>query len=209
MNLCNVNSMQKCRLENGQFKACHSAKEYSSIPQGRKAEGFGAKRDEQIDYDEEARKIFKQLGLPDPRENTQKEKSDEWANWYGMPSVVYVHPRTGAKFYIGDESAAGNLDCLVKNKIFHIVNAQGDRGRCYHEKDKRFQYLRFAISNSQNYPDIETPEGVLKFFAPTHCFIEENLEAGNNVMVHCMAGAHRAGTTGVSYLMRAGRMGYL
>ena len=28
-------------------------------------------------------------------------------------------------------------------------------------------------------------------------------------MVHCLAGAHRAGTTGVSYLMKAGRMKYM
>ena len=28
-------------------------------------------------------------------------------------------------------------------------------------------------------------------------------------MVHCLAGAHRAGTTGVSYLMKKGQMKYL
>ena len=27
-------------------------------------------------------------------------------------------------------------------------------------------------------------------------------------MVHCLAGAHRAGTTGVSYMMKAGKMTY-
>ena len=27
-------------------------------------------------------------------------------------------------------------------------------------------------------------------------------------MVHCLAGAHRAGTTGVSYMMKAGKMGF-
>jgi protein-tyrosine phosphatase len=28
-------------------------------------------------------------------------------------------------------------------------------------------------------------------------------------MVHCLAGAHRAGTTGVSYMMRAGNLKYI
>ena len=27
-------------------------------------------------------------------------------------------------------------------------------------------------------------------------------------MVHCLAGAHRAGTTAVSYMMKAGGLGY-
>ena len=69
--------------------------------------------------------------------------------------------------------------------------------------------MRFAVSGSYSYPGINTPEGVLKFFAPAHNFIDEHLDAGHNVMVHCLAGAHRAGTTGVSYLMKAGQMKYL
>jgi protein-tyrosine phosphatase len=28
-------------------------------------------------------------------------------------------------------------------------------------------------------------------------------------MVHCLAGAHRAGTTGVSYIMKKGQMKYM
>lgn len=48
----------------------------------------------------------------------------------------------------------------------------------------------------------------MKFFEPCHDFISEALEKGENVMVHCLAGAHRAGTTGVSYMMRAGNLKY-
>jgi protein-tyrosine phosphatase len=44
----------------------------------------------------------------------------------------------------------------------------------------------------------------LNFFKPCHDFIDEALKRGENVMVHCLAGAHRAGTTGVSYMMKAG-----
>lgn len=119
---------------------------------------------------------------------------------------MFVHPVTGAKFFIGDEAAAMNLKVLEKCQIFRVVNAKGDSGTNYHEKDKRFEYFRFGVhlgwcSNSH--------EEVLKFFAPVHQFIDENLEAGRNVMVHCLAGAHRAGTTGVSYLMKAGNLGYI
>ena len=36
--------------------------------------------------------------------------------------------------------------------------------------------------------------------------IENALENGHNVMVHCLAGAHRAGTTGISYMMRGAKL---
>ena len=55
---------------------------------------------------------------------------------------------------------------------------------------------------------MDSPQDVLKFFAPAHDFIDQAMETGQNVMVHCLAGAHRAGTTGVSYMMKAGRMSY-
>jgi protein-tyrosine phosphatase len=55
---------------------------------------------------------------------------------------------------------------------------------------------------------LDTALDVLEFFNDVHSFIDEALENGKNVMVHCLAGAHRAGTTGVSYMMRAGKMSF-
>lgn len=43
--------------------------------------------------------------------------------------------------------------------------------------------------------------GVRKFYKPLFDFVEDALRAGANVMVHCLAGAHRAGTSGVSCVM--------
>jgi protein-tyrosine phosphatase len=53
---------------------------------------------------------------------------------------------------------------------------------------------------------MNTAQGVLKFFEPLHAFIETALQDGKNVLVHCDLGAHRAGTVGVSYMMRGGKM---
>ena len=48
---------------------------------------------------------------------------------------------------------------------------------------------------------------MLRFFEEKcHGWILQQLDAGRNVLVHCLAGAHRAGTTGVSFMMRQGRM---
>ena len=43
--------------------------------------------------------------------------------------------------------------------------------------------------------------GVRRYFAPLFAFVEKALRAGKNVMVHCLAGAHRAGTSGVALAM--------
>ena len=73
-------------------------------------------------FDDEAKMLYKRLNLPDPtremKENNQFSASD-------IPDVVWVHPTTGAKFYIGNIGAAQNLNVLQKLQIFHIINAQG------------------------------------------------------------------------------------
>ena len=169
--------MLECNRVNGQFFVQRDYSSYRDLGAsnlgGRQAESYEDKRNQQIDFDDEARKLFKKLGLPDPLEKIAKnESNDEWMNEFGMPDVVYVHPTTGAKFYIGDESAASNLKTLEKCGIYNIVNAKGDQGKCHHEADSRFKYLRFQVSGSYSFPGINTPEGVLKFFGPAHDFID-------------------------------------
>ena len=45
------------------------------------------------------------------------------------------------------------------------------------------------------------PQEIAGFFRPLFEFVTSNLEAGNNVLIHCLAGAHRAGTAGVACIM--------
>merc|ERR1719174_1664182 len=40
-----------------------------------------------------------------------------------------------------------------------------------------------------------------QFWEPYFAFIAQNLAEGHNVLVHCLAGAHRAGTAGIAALM--------
>jgi protein-tyrosine phosphatase len=37
-------------------------------------------------------------------------------------------------------------------------------------------------------------------------FVENELKSGRNVLIHCLAGAHRAGTAGVACLMHFCRL---
>merc|ERR1719356_1459568 len=51
--------------------------------------------------------------------------------------------------------------------------------------------------------DLRTHRGVLEFFTGVFDWIDKAVADGHNVLVHCLAGAHRAGTTGVAYTMHA------
>jgi hypothetical protein len=68
------------------------------------------------DFDEEAKKLYKKLNLPDPTE--RRDKFDA----FDVPDVVWVHPKTGASLYIGNIGAAKDLKKLEKLEIFRIVN---------------------------------------------------------------------------------------
>ena len=48
---------------------------------------------------------------------------------------------------------------------------------------------------------MDTNEGILRFYQPYFDFIEKLVANGKNVLVHCLAGAHRAGTAGCSWLI--------
>jgi hypothetical protein len=41
----------------------------------------------------------------------------------------------------------------------------------------------------------------VELFAPMFQFVDQALDEGRSVLIHCMSGAHRAGTTGTAYLM--------
>jgi len=61
-----------------------------------------------------------------------------------------------------------------------------------------FKYFRFPVAYLRF---VVTEDTVEKEFKPVWDFIDTNVAAGESVLIHCLAGAHRAGSTGISYLM--------
>eukprot|EP01050_Picozoa_sp_SAG11_P017481 SAG11_NODE_2527_length_3253_cov_1.733756_1_plen_326_part_00 len=53
---------------------------------------------------------------------------------------------------------------------------------------------------------IESNCGMQQFFAPVFRWIDEATENGHSVLIHCLAGAHRAGSTAIAFLMHAQRL---
>mmetsp|Transcript_690 Transcript_690/g.2187 ORF Transcript_690/g.2187 Transcript_690/m.2187 type:complete len:201 (+) Transcript_690:29-631(+) len=150
-------------------------------------------RSAQPDYDEEARKLWLTLNLPDSGSST--------GSAYNDADAVWAHPETKAVFYIGNISIAQSKKDLLAKGIRSVVNCQEAGSVNFHEGDPVFTYKRFPISHWQRDPQTQTDEGLLLYMENLFQWIDARLEKGENVMVHCLAGAHRAGTSGVAYVM--------
>src|SRR3989338_2043595 len=145
-----------------------------------------------IDFDEEGRKLLALMNLSiDDVAGVER---------YRNLDAIWKHPLSGAILYVGDNMAARELGGLKKKNICRVVNCTTDL-KNYHEKinDAGVTYLRFDVSSlayrksSRN----DLKGSTSKLFE----FVEEGLNNGESVLVHCLAGAHRAGTTGVCLLM--------
>ena len=52
-----------------------------------------------------------------------------------------------------------------------------------------------------------TPESILEFLKPIFDFVDNAVDSGRSVLVHCVAGAHRAATAGCLLLMNYHQLG--
>lgn len=146
-------------------------------------------------YDELAKDIFSTLG--------RKQGSKQ----YKALDSIYVHPENGATVYIGNIHASRSQKLLETKNISAIVNCTAD-GRLSFENQENskgvaYKYLRFSIAQWPKFfhSRAQTPESVLEYVNQMIDFVEDSLDEGHSVLIHCLAGAHRAGTTGVLYLM--------
>lgn len=142
-----------------------------------------------VDFDDEARKLWARLNL-DPSVIT--------GGHYNAVDPLWQHPETRAVFYVGNQTAASNLPLLQKHGITHVVNCT-DNMPNYHEGSSSIRYHRFDISRFHR--QVKTDADADRFVQAMLDFVGSALASGKNVMVHCLAGAHRAGTTGCICLM--------
>ena len=145
---------------------------------------------EQLNFDDEARKLFKSL---------QSELTDKLGSKYNNLDPIYKSPINGAVVYVGNQTASQSRDTLDSRNITNVVNTT-DNIPCFFE-DKGINYLRFPISFWSRHMD-NSDESTMQFLRRLFTFVDDSLRRGENVLVHCLAGAHRAGTTGVLLLMR-------
>lgn len=145
-----------------------------------------------MDYNEEGRKLLEAVNL-----GAQGAPAR-----YSPCDPLWRHPQTGATLFVGGVSIADKREELAKHGITRIVNCQEPNSRNTFEADPDLAYMRFPIGLWRSVADIRTKPDVLwRFYEPFFTFVASSLLEGRNVLVHCLAGAHRAGTAGISCLM--------
>jgi predicted protein tyrosine phosphatase len=151
---------------------------------------------ESLNFDAEARALWQRLGV------TPGATSD---NRYYSNIDPVVKVEGGGTIYVGNQTAALNLAGLQALGVTHVVNCTAGAHAipCYHTGE--LSYLTFDIAGWQQHVT-HTDASLAAFVAPLFSFIDSALGRGQSVLVHCLAGAHRAGTTGVACIMHYGRV---
>eukprot|EP00756_Hemistasia_phaeocysticola_P034500 Hpha_TRINITY_DN16523_c8_g1::TRINITY_DN16523_c8_g1_i1::g.137072::m.137072 len=144
------------------------------------------------DYAEAGKKLLERVNLG---EQGAPER-------YSPCDPLWRHPESGATMYVGGQRVASDREELRKLNITRIVNCQDRDGRNYFQSDPDLEYLQFEIGTWRSVTTAtDGGPGTWKYFEPVFRFVSDNLTAGQNVLVHCLAGAHRAGTCGIALLM--------
>lgn len=121
--------------------------------------------------------------------------------WSGC-DPVWRHPKSGAILYIGDDFTAKNAKSLGRRSITRIVNCQDSSSRDPFEGDPEFRGIGFDIGLWRRSPQVlDGGDGTWAFWQPLFAFVEESLENGRSVLLHCLAGAHRSGAACIGLLM--------
>ena len=153
----------------------------------------GAPPQRKVDYAAEGRALLERvnLGLTSAPER------------YAPANPVYRHPSTGAALFVGNARCATSIENLdnVCEGCRRIVFCQDGDGTMAFQHDPAFTYLAFPIGRWRTVLPSKTAEAAGAFFSPLFKFVDESLAAGQPVLIHCLAGAHRAGTAGIACLM--------
>jgi predicted protein tyrosine phosphatase len=115
-----------------------------------------------------------------------------------------------ASVFVGSLEAASSAQLLDAHGITHIVNCMRHprEGASTHSQ---LQCLHFPVenwnanlvlSNGKTHATAENVAAARALFSPVMSFITSAVSSGGRVLIHCFAGAHRAGTVGVAVLMR-------
>lgn len=141
-----------------------------------------------LDFDQEARRLRAALGLDGSREPQNYNDMDR----------LWVDEKTGGVIWVGNEVAAkGPLSTFEENNIGAVVNCTDDMPNFLEGAGPI--YFRFNVAyHTAHSADASS---LAMFVGKLFVFVDAALAAGQSVLIHCLAGAHRAGTTGCLLLM--------
>ena len=136
----------------------------------------------------------------DEHDEEDDDKEEEAVNPWNDIDAFYKHPIGKGTIFVGNKIAAENLTLLKELKITRVINCTLDNLSVPNFHEKHFKYYNFAIRNWHKYITSANSK-ILEFIYPVFRFIDTAIENGENVLIHCYLGAHRAGTLGTASLM--------
>ena len=107
-----------------------------------------------------------------------------------------------AVLWLGGWHCGNDWELMEEHNIKHVVNCT-DRVQSHPDLGRKggTTFLKFMVT-AGGYAD-----NAFDFFRPVFESIVAALAAGKSVLIHCRAGAHRAGTTACAVVMHLGRLG--
>jgi hypothetical protein len=130
----------------------------------------------------------------------EDEGEEESVNPWNDIDAIYKHPIGKGTIFVGNKIAAENLTLLKQLKVTRVINCTFDNLSVPNFYEKHFKYYNFAIRNWNKYITSANSK-ILEFIYPVFRFINYAIENGENVLIHCYLGAHRAGTLATASLM--------
>mmetsp|Transcript_13734 Transcript_13734/g.33267 ORF Transcript_13734/g.33267 Transcript_13734/m.33267 type:complete len:223 (+) Transcript_13734:124-792(+) len=163
-----------------------------------------------VDYDEEGRKLLARVHLLDGEgSESQDAAASAVRRFHAYSNAIYRDPKTGGTIHVGNHMAAESLDKLNTmtpapcRRIVYCLDGWGNKGKPFQD-DPEFTYLSFNIGwwrQTLGINNRDDPIKVLEYFQPLFDFLDNELKDGRAILIHCLAGAHRAGTAGIASLM--------
>jgi len=130
---------------------------------------------------------------------------DEWCDWLGKQApyreshntvdLIFTHKLRGkeVRIYQGGHLRANDLEYITQTSIALVINATGNvESPPWLGQLDTPQWCRFIVPSVKDGP-------VLFSFQRLYRLVLNSLREGGNVLIHCRAGAHSAGTCTSAY----------
>src|SRR3990167_8078048 len=103
-----------------------------------------------------------------------------------------------ATIFVGDQTSATNKNIVDQLNIKYIINLAYPHVKYNHDGIKQMNI------NIDDHPS----SNIRQHFQQTRNFIDNGVDNGNNVLIHCAAGISRSATIAIDYLMHKLKMPY-
>mmetsp|Transcript_27218 Transcript_27218/g.65544 ORF Transcript_27218/g.65544 Transcript_27218/m.65544 type:complete len:267 (+) Transcript_27218:37-837(+) len=130
------------------------------------------------------------------------QRDEQCLDQFREVDAVWKHPGSRGILYVGTKRTAEDGAVLRQLGITRIVNCMGGCPNFFAHQP-HMEYRNFEVAEWIRAFSAKGHAGLLDLFMPLLNWVGMQLAQGRNVLIHCLAGAHRAGSTSVAFVMLA------